>query len=97
MRPIREPMPVTLEISLYPLTEGHIPIINGFLRAVHGSGLQAVTNGMSTQVFGEYDEVMALLTDALRPVMASEVCIATAIKLLNSHLPPDRWDPAAWS
>jgi len=38
-----------------------------------------------------------LLTDALRPCMQSEVRIATTIKILNSHLPPDRWDPAAWS
>lgn len=90
-------MSVSLDISLYPLTEEHIPIINDFLKVVHARGLQAVTNGMSTQIFGEYDEVMALLTYALRPVMESEVRVATTIKLLNSHLPPDRWDSAAWS
>lgn len=90
-------MSISLEISLYPLTEGHIPIINDFLRTVHSSGLQAVTNGMSTQIFGEYDEVMLLLTNALRPCMQSDVRIATTIKLLNSHLPPERWDPTAWS
>lgn len=90
-------MQVSLEISLYPLTERHIPIINDFLRKIHGSGLQAVTNGMSTQLFGEYDEVMDLLKTALRPCLEGETKVAVSIKMLNSHLPPDRWDPAAWS
>lgn len=90
-------MQVSLEITLFPLQEDHIPIINGFLRALHTSGLQVVTNGMSTQVFGELDEVMAQVTSALRPVMEGPNTVAVTMKLLNSHLPPDRWDPAAWS
>jgi uncharacterized protein YqgV (UPF0045/DUF77 family) len=92
-----ETMQVSLEISLYPLTEEHIPIINHFLREIHSSGLEAVTNGMSTQIFGEYEVVMDTVKDALRPCMEGATPVAVSIKILNSHLPPDRWDPSAWS
>ncbi|MCF8258437.1 MAG: thiamine-binding protein [Flavobacteriales bacterium] len=90
-------MQVSLEISLYPLTEEYLPLINEFLRKIHSSGLEAVTNGISTQVFGEFDEVMEMLNTALRPCMEGETKVAISMKMLNSHLPPDRWDPAAWS
>jgi len=90
-------MQVSLEISLFPLAEGHIPIINDFLREIHSSGLEAVTNGMSTQIFGEYDVVMDTVKDALRPCIEGATTVAVSLKLLNSHLPPDRWDPSEWS
>lgn len=90
-------MQVSIEISLFPLTEGYLAEVNAFLRLIHAGNLKAVTNGMSTQIFGEFDEVMALLTDALRPFMNGETKFAVSLKMLNDHLPPDRWQPSAWS
>lgn len=90
-------MVVSLEISLYPLTADHIPMINDFLRLLHTSDLEVVTNGMSTQIFGTYDAVMSQLQSALRPCMEGETKVAVSIKMLNSHLPPNRWDSSAWS
>lgn len=90
-------MQISLEISLYPLTEQHIPIINTFLQEIHSSGLEVVTNGMSTQIFGNYDVVMDTVKMALRPCVEGATKVAVSIKLLNSHLPPDCWDSAAWS
>jgi uncharacterized protein YqgV (UPF0045/DUF77 family) len=50
-------MQVSIEISLYPLAEvefkTEIWIFINRLREV--DGLKVVTNGMSTQVFGDYD------------------------------------------
>jgi len=55
-------MQVAVEISLYPLTDGFIPPIKDFIDrlAVH-EGLRVVTNAMSTQVSGEFSEVMRAL------------------------------------
>jgi uncharacterized protein YqgV (UPF0045/DUF77 family) len=60
-------MDIGVEISLYPLRADFVPAIREFLgRLGHAEGLRVVTNSMSTQVFGPYDEVMAVLTRELR-------------------------------
>lgn len=90
-------MEVSVEISMYPLTENYLPIINDFLRRLNSYGLQTVTNGMSTQVFGEFDEVMAAVQTSLRSTIELEEKVSVSIKILNDHLPPDKWDAKAWS
>ncbi|MFT4525783.1 MAG: hypothetical protein ACI85F_001939 [Bacteroidia bacterium] len=90
-------MKVSLEISMYPLTEDYKPVVNDFLRRLNSHGLKTVTNGMSTQVFGEYDEVMSALNTSLKPSFEDETKVSVSIKILNGHLPPDKWDPKAWS
>ncbi len=50
-------MEVSIEISLYPLAEQQFKSeIWSFIKRLRQvEGLQVVTNGMSTQVFGDYD------------------------------------------
>ena len=90
-------MKVSLEISMYPLVEDYKPVINDFLRRLNSHGLKSVTNGMSTQVFGEYDEVMSVINQSLKPSFEGKEKVSVSIKILNGHLPPDKWDPKAWS
>jgi len=61
-------MDIGVEISLYPLEADYIPAIHRFLEDLSAHrGLRVVTNSMSTQVFGGFDEVM----DALRAALAA--------------------------
>jgi len=50
-------MEISIEISLYPLAEEKFKAeIWAFIKRLRNvDGLQVVTNGMSTQVFGDYD------------------------------------------
>jgi len=50
-------MKVSIEISLYPLAEEKFKTeIWAFIKRLRNvDGLNVVTNGMSTQVFGDYD------------------------------------------
>ncbi|NQZ82239.1 MAG: hypothetical protein HRT52_14610 [Colwellia sp.] len=50
-------MQISIEISLYPLAEEKFKTeIWAFIKRLRAvDGLNIVTNGMSTQVFGEYD------------------------------------------
>ena len=50
-------MEISIEISLYPLAEEKFKTeIWAFIKRLRNvEGLQVVTNGMSTQVFGDYD------------------------------------------
>ncbi len=56
-------MKTSVEISYYPLKDEFIPHILDFIdRMNRYEALSVNTNGMSTQIFGEYFEVMNALT-----------------------------------
>jgi uncharacterized protein YqgV (UPF0045/DUF77 family) len=82
---------------MYPLVEDYKPVINDFLKRLNSRGLKTVTNGMSTQIFGEYDEVMNTLNESLKPSFEGDTKISVSIKILNGHLPPEKWDSKEWS
>jgi len=59
-------MKISVEISYYPLKEGFKPQIIDFLKRINTyEDLTAQTNGMSTQIFGEYRYVMDALTNEI--------------------------------
>ena len=56
-------MKASVEISYYPLKSEFVtPILDFIKRLNTHSEIEARTNGMSTQVFGEYEQVMQILT-----------------------------------
>lgn len=56
-------MNISIDISYYPLKDEFIPPIKGFIERLNANNKITVdTNGMSTQVFGEYFEVMEIIT-----------------------------------
>jgi uncharacterized protein YqgV (UPF0045/DUF77 family) len=60
-------MDIAVEISMYPLTDGYLRPIQLFIDALRANErLHVVTNTMSTQILGEYDEVWAALQKAMR-------------------------------
>ncbi len=60
-------MKTSVEISYYPLNEEYIPPIRAFIDRMNTyEGLVVRTNGMSTQIFGEYRKVMGALTREIR-------------------------------
>jgi uncharacterized protein YqgV (UPF0045/DUF77 family) len=64
-------MDIGVEISLYALKADYIPAVHDFLgRLGAHQGLKVVTNSMSTQVFGGFDEVMEALRVALAATLA---------------------------
>jgi len=56
-------MNTSVDISYYPLNVEYIPPIKNFIDRMNTyKSLRVKTNGMSTQVFGEFSEVMKALT-----------------------------------
>lgn len=54
-------MRITAEVSLYPLTENYESIVIDFIQKLKRDSIRVEVNGLSTQLFGEYEEVMNLL------------------------------------
>ena len=55
-------MNISVELTLTPLQNDFEPIIINFIKKLRQSGLTVLENPLSTQVFGDYDEVMDVLT-----------------------------------
>lgn len=78
-------MKVAVDISLYPLDADFIPPIKDVIERLNSyPGLQVVTNPMSTQLRGEYDEVMAALTTEIGTTFERVPKAVFAIRILNN-------------
>ncbi len=79
-------MTVSVEISYYPLSGNFIPPIRNFIDKINQyEGLKVVTNGMSTQIFGEYSLVMNALTTEIRKAMELPHSVFV-MKIVNADL-----------
>jgi uncharacterized protein YqgV (UPF0045/DUF77 family) len=80
-------MKVAVDISLYPLTEEFIPPIDDIIDRLNGyDDISVTTNPMSTQVRGEYDVVMSVLSRELKTTFELTPKAVFAIKILNNPL-----------
>lgn len=80
-------MRVAVDISLYPLADDFIPPIKDVIdRLNEYSSVEIVTNAMSTQIRGEYDEVMAALNQEIKTTFEQCPKAVFAIKILNNPL-----------
>ena len=60
-------MDVAVEISMYPFNEAYVPPIKDFIERLNKADrLKVVTNSLSTQVFGRYEDVFGVLVPELR-------------------------------
>ena len=77
-------MDIGVEISLYPLRNDYIPPIRGFIDRLNADGrFRIMTNDMSTQVFGRYEDVMEALTRELRPTFERDGKAIFVMKVLG--------------
>jgi uncharacterized protein YqgV (UPF0045/DUF77 family) len=83
-------MEIGVEISLYPLDRNFIPPIQAFIDRVNASGrFKVVTNSMSTQIFGNHDEVFAMLTREMRTTFETAGKAVFVMKVLGPLASPD--------
>ena len=80
-------MKITVDISLYPLDSDYLPSIKAFIRRLRGcDGLELVTNQLSTQIRGEFDQVTAALNSCMHASMESGQKLVFVTRYLNSDL-----------
>ena len=59
-------MKISVELTLAPLHDDFEPAIIHFIKKLRDSNLKVLENPLSTQVYGDYDEVMNLLTTEIK-------------------------------
>jgi len=79
-------MKTSVEISYYPLNQEFVPPIRDFIDRINKyEGLIAQTNGMSTQIFGEYEILMNALTKEIRQSFNNPHSVFV-MKIINADL-----------
>jgi hypothetical protein len=77
-------MDIGVEISLCPLHDEYIPPIKDFIERLNQDGrFRVLTNDMSTQVFGRYEDVMGALTREIRPTFEKDGKAIFVMKVLG--------------
>jgi len=82
-------MRAAVEISMYPLTQDFRPPIQAFIDRLNlHPGLQVHTNALATQIWGELDQVMAVLTQEMARSAGSGAQLVFVMKVLPGLAPP---------
>lgn len=80
-------MNVSVDISLYPLTENYLEVVDGFIQQLRNDPeLTIKVNDLSTQVFGDYATVLNKVNAAMQATHKQTPKAAFIMKVLNGHL-----------
>ena len=83
-------MNASIELSLYPLKENYKEKIIAFiLRLKNYDNITIQPNGMSTQIFGEYDVIMDIIKNELAEELSNHRCMAV-MKIGEGFLTSDK-------
>jgi uncharacterized protein YqgV (UPF0045/DUF77 family) len=81
---MNKPLEIGVEISLYPLNAQFIPPIQDFIDRLNaGARFKVITNSMSTQVFGSYDDVFNVLVKEIRTTFETNAKAVFVMKVLG--------------
>ena len=81
-------MKIAVDLSLYPLADEWLDPIKDVIDRLHAyDELDVTTNPMSTQIRGEYDEVMRALVKEMERTFETVPKAVFAMRILNDPLP----------
>ncbi len=62
-------MRISVELTLSPLEDDYEPAIIDFIKRLRNSGLTVIENPLSTQIYGDYDDVMEVLQEEMKTAL----------------------------
>ena len=81
-------MKAAVDISMYPLdAQYEAPILDFIDRLHQHAGLRIHTNSLSTQITGDYDLIMQVLTAEIKKSFLEQRTQIMVVKLLNIEIP----------
>lgn len=82
-------MRAAIEISLYPLSDPYRPAIRAFIDRLNTyTELRVRTNALSTQIWGELDRMMTVLTEEMTRSAGAGPQLVFVMKVLPGLAPP---------
>ncbi len=82
-------MRAAIEISLYPLSDPYRPAIRAFIDRLNSyTELRVRTNALSTQIWGELDRMMLVLSEEMSRSAGAGPQLVFVMKVLPGLAPP---------
>ncbi len=85
-------MNISVDISMYPLHKDFEKSVIAFIRSLRESPFHVEENGLSTQIFGPYQEVMNFVNSNIHSSLLNEKNCVFILKIVTddrSHHAPD--------
>lgn len=80
-------MKASIEISMYPLDKNYgTPILQFIENLRQYSNLEIKSSSMSSQIFGDYDEMMEILKIEMKKAFLKESDVVMVLKIVNADL-----------
>ena len=79
-------MKVSVELTLSPLSNDFESVIQTYIRGLRASGLKIIETPLSTQVYGDYNEVISLINELNKTVFAEKNNILLNLKIVKGDL-----------
>ena len=80
-------MKASVEISMYPLGREYVPDIKDFIENLKkNSSITVQVNEMSTQIFGNYRDIMQILTAEIEKSFETHGKSVFVMKIINAYL-----------
>ena len=77
-------MQVSIEISLYPLNKEFIPLIDDFFNRLKSyTNIEVRTNAMSTQLYGDFEDLIQILKNEVEKTFRKEINSVFNLKIVN--------------
>ena len=77
-------MQISIEVSLYPLSEKFISPIDNFISCLKKyDSIEVWKNNMSTQLFGEFDDLIKVLKVEMEKTFKNQINSVFNLKIVN--------------
>lgn len=78
-------MEISVELALTPLQDDFEAPVKEFIKALRKSGFTVLENPLSTQVYGDYDDIMEFLTEEIKETFQSLEHVLLTMKIVKSN------------
>ena len=85
-------MDISVELTLTPLQDNYEELIINFIKKLRDSGYTIRENPLSTQIYGDYDAIMNLLSKEIKlalELMENGLMYIKIVKSDRSHYEPN--------
>ncbi len=77
-------MNISVELTLLPLQNNFETSIIDFIQQLRESGFTVIENPLSTQIYGDYDQLMKYLTEEVKTTFEKEENVLLNTKIVKS-------------
>jgi len=77
-------MKISVELTLMPLQDNFEAPISKFIKKLRDSKFTVLENQMSTQIYGDYDELMPYLTKEIKTSLEQQENVVLNLKIVTS-------------